>query len=117
MIDGHAIEAVGVSKRFGNREALCGVDLVSERGQLHGLLGPNGAGKTTLMRILLGLVQRDAGTVKLLGRNLDTMAEPLPAGVAGLIETPAFYPYLSGRRNPRSCPSRWRRQKRQPEQS
>jgi ABC-2 type transport system ATP-binding protein len=99
MIERPALEALGVSKRYGNRDALCGVDLVSQHGQLHGLLGPNGAGKTTLMRILLGLVRRDAGTVKLLGRNLDSPAGPIPDAVAGLIDTPAFYPYLSGRRN------------------
>jgi ABC-2 type transport system ATP-binding protein len=94
-----ALEAVGVSKRYGNREALCGVDLVTQPGRLHGLLGPNGAGKTTLMRVLLGLVRRDAGTVRLLGCGLDSTAGRLPGGVAGLVETPTFYPYLSGRGN------------------
>jgi ABC-2 type transport system ATP-binding protein len=94
-----ALEAVGVSKRYGNCEALCGVDLVAWPGRLHGLLGPNGAGKTTLMRVLLGLVRRDAGTVRLLDCGLDSTAGPIPDGVAGFVETPAFYPYLSGRRN------------------
>src|SRR6185503_13313298 len=70
-----------------------------EPGRLHGLLGPNGAGKTTLMRVLLGLVRRDAGTVQLLGCGLDSTAGPVPDGVAGFVETPAFYPYLSGREN------------------
>jgi ABC-2 type transport system ATP-binding protein len=50
------------------------------------------------MRVLLGLVQHDAGTVYLLGRGLNP-AGPVPDGVAGFAETPAFYPYLSGRRN------------------
>jgi ABC-2 type transport system ATP-binding protein len=94
-----ALEAVGVSKRYGNREALCRVDLIAQPGRLHALLGPNGAGKTTLMRVLLGLVRRDAGTVRLLGCGVDSMAGPIPDGVAGLVETPAFYPYLSGRGN------------------
>src|SRR6185295_17565621 len=94
-----ALEAIGVSKRYGDRDALCGVDLMARPGELHGLLGPNGAGKTTLMRILLGLVRRDAGTVHLLGCSLDSTAGPVPDKVAGLVETPAFYPYLSGRRN------------------
>jgi len=88
-----------VSKRYGDRDALCGVDLVAEPGRLYGLLGPNGAGKTTLMRVLLGLVRRDAGTVQLLGCGLDSTAGPVPDGVAGFVETPAFYPYLSGREN------------------
>src|SRR6185295_5722830 len=94
-----ALEAVGVSKSFGMRAALSGVDLVACRGQLHGLLGPNGAGKTTLMRVLLGLVRRDAGTVRLLGRELGPVFQSIPAGVAAMVDTPAFYPYLSGRKN------------------
>jgi len=99
MLDQPALEAAGVSKRYGNREALRGVDLIAHPGQLHGLLGPNGAGKTTLMRVLLGLVRRDAGTVRLLGRDLEAAPGSVADGVAGLVEGPAFYPYLSGRKN------------------
>ena len=99
MVERLALEAIGVSKRYGDRDALCGVDLLAQPGRLHGLLGPNGAGKTTLMRVLLGLVRRDAGTVNLLGCSLDSIAGPVPDGVAGFVETPAFYPYLSGRGN------------------
>jgi len=51
------------------------------------------------MRILLGLIRRDAGTVELLGRDLDSTGALVPEGVSGFVETPAFYPYLSGRRN------------------
>jgi len=94
-----ALEAYSVSKRFGHRHALSAVDLVVKPGQLHGVLGPNGAGKTTLLRILLGLVRRDVGTVRLLGCDQGPTAGPLPDGVAGFVETPAFYPYLSGRGN------------------
>ena len=94
-----ALEAFGVSKRYGVREALRDVDLVAPAAGLHGLVGPNGAGKTTLMRVLLGLVRRDHGSVHLLGRDLDSTRGMLPDGVAGFVDTPAFYPYLSGRRN------------------
>jgi ABC-2 type transport system ATP-binding protein len=94
-----ALEARSVSKRYDSRTVLECVDLIVERGQLHGLLGPNGAGKTTLMRVLLGLVRRDAGDVSLLGTTLDFQPHPLAEGVAGFVETPAFYPYLSGRKN------------------
>ena len=93
------LEAIGVSKRYGQHEALSRVNLVAEPGQLHGLLGPNGAGKTTLMRVLLGLVRRDAGTVRIFGREIDESGGVLPDGVAGSIESPAFYPYLSGWKN------------------
>ena len=92
-----AVEAIGVSKSYATRKAICDVDLIAHRGDIHGLLGPNGAGKTTLMRVLLGLVRRDTGTVQLLGR--DATAGAIPDGVAGLIDVPAFYPYMSARRN------------------
>ena len=91
-----ALEALGVSKRYGDRDALDRVDLTVRSGVLCGLLGPNGAGKTTLMRVLLGLVHRNAGAVHLLGHDLDACDGRLPEGVAGFVETPAFYPYLSG---------------------
>ncbi|MEO8521850.1 MAG: ABC transporter ATP-binding protein [Acidobacteriota bacterium] len=93
-----ALEALGVSRRYGERLALHRVDLVVQGGQLHGLLGPNGAGKTTLLRILLGLVRSDAGTVRLLDRPLQP-GHGLPDGIAGFVETSGFYPYLSGRDN------------------
>ncbi len=99
VMDETALEARGVSKRYGNRDAIREVDLVVECGTLHGLLGPNGAGKTTLLRILLGLVRRDCGSVRLLGRPVDTTSTSIPDGVAGFVDTPTFYPYLSGRRN------------------
>jgi len=93
-----ALEAYGVSKSFGDRVALCDVDLVAKRGEVHGLLGPNGAGKTTLMRVLLGLVRLDRGRVYLLGRRLEP-AGRVPDHVAGTVDAPAFYPFLSGRQN------------------
>ena len=56
-------------KRYGRQEALAGVDLEVEAGQLVGLLGPNGAGKSTLTKIACGLVRPSAGTVEVLGRR------------------------------------------------
>ena len=94
-----ALEMRGVSKRYGSRDVLRDVELLVEPGQLHGLLGPNGAGKTTLMRIALGLVRHDGGEVHRLGRELTSTTAAVPDGVAGFVESPAFYPYLSGRRN------------------
>lgn len=99
MAEPLALEAVGLSKRYGARHAVQSVDLVVRAGEIHGLLGPNGAGKTTLLRMLLGLVRPDAGAVRLLGQEAGTPARPLPGGVAGFVDTPRFYPYLSGRRN------------------
>jgi len=62
-----AIEARGLVKRFGRTTALARIDLTVRAGEVHGFLGPNGAGKTTTVRILLGLLRADAGSVSLLG--------------------------------------------------
>src|SRR5215472_11034522 len=69
-----AIEVTGVVKSFGAVPALRGVDLTVRPGTLAALLGPNGAGKTTLVRILATLLRQDAGTVRVLGR--DVLAHP-----------------------------------------
>lgn len=94
-----ALETLGLSKSYGDRHAVSEVDLLVQPGEVHGLLGPNGAGKTTLLRMLLGLVEPGAGSVRLLGRSAGTAAGPARGGVAGFVDTPRFYPYLSGRRN------------------
>jgi ABC-2 type transport system ATP-binding protein len=94
-----AVEVHGVTKWFGETTALDKVDLTVSPGDVHGLLGPNGAGKTTLLSAMFGLVLPDEGTLRLFGR---TRSEAGPAwldGVGGFVETPRFYPYLSGRRN------------------
>jgi ABC-2 type transport system ATP-binding protein len=94
-----ALDAVGISKRYDDRDTLFDVHMAAPAGQLHGLLGPNGAGKTTLLRIVLGLARRDGGTVHLLGHDLARTGGSIPDGVAGFVDAPAFYPYLSGRQN------------------
>jgi len=93
------IEARGLVKRYGEITAVDHVDLTVEAGDVYGYLGPNGAGKTTSLRMLLGLIRPDEGVARLFGR--DPLVEGARAldGVAGFVEAPRFYPYLSGRRN------------------
>jgi len=91
--------ASGLTKRFETTCAVDGVDLVVDEGEVRGLLGPNGAGKTTLLRMLLGLVRPDAGTIELFGRTPHGSDRLILDGVAGFVEDPSFYPYLSGRAN------------------
>ena len=93
------IQARSLVKRYGRITAVDHVDLTVSRGDVYGYLGPNGAGKTTSMRMLLGLIRPDEGAVTLFGR--DPLIDGVRAleGVAGFVEAPRFYPYLSGRRN------------------
>ena len=99
MSDALPVEARGLVKRYGEIVAVDDVDLTVERGDVFGYLGPNGAGKTTSLRMLLGLIRPTAGRVELFGRDpLRDGARALD-GVAGFVEGPRFYPYLSGRRN------------------
>src|SRR4051794_13777937 len=65
-----AIEAEGLTKRFGDTQALAGIDLAARRGTVLGVLGPNGAGKTTAVRILATLLKPDAGTARVAGFDL-----------------------------------------------
>jgi ABC-2 type transport system ATP-binding protein len=98
-VDGLALATRGLVKRFGQRTALAGLDLSVPNGVVYGFLGPNGAGKTTTMRILTGLIGADGGTVTLLGTPYTHGHRRLLFDVGALIESPAFYPYLSGRGN------------------
>jgi ABC-2 type transport system ATP-binding protein len=94
-----AVAARGVSKWFGPATALDAVDFTVRPGDVHGLLGPNGAGKTTLLALLFGLILPDEGTLRLFGRTRAEAGAGWLDGVGGFVETPRFYPYLSGRRN------------------
>ncbi len=96
---GLVVEARGLTKWFGETTALDEVDFTVSPGVVHGLLGPNGAGKTTLLSALFGLVLPDEGTLRLFGQTRAEAAAGWLAGVGGFVETPRFYPYLSGRRN------------------
>jgi ABC-2 type transport system ATP-binding protein len=93
------VVARGLVKRYGAIVAVDHVDLNVEPGDVYGLLGPNGAGKTTTLRMMLGLIRPTEGHVELFGR--DPLVEGARAldGVAGFVESPRFYPYLSGRKN------------------
>ncbi|MGB7449210.1 MAG: alpha/beta fold hydrolase, partial [Ornithinimicrobium sp.] len=89
----------GLSKAYpdGHR-AVSDVSWRAERGQVVGLLGPNGAGKTTTLRMVMGLIAQDAGTVHVLGQQVSA-GEPVLQRVGALVEGPGFLPHLSGRDN------------------
>ncbi len=97
-----ALATEGLRKRYGARVALDGLDLRVPGGVVYGFLGPNGAGKTTTMRILTGLIHADGGRVEVLGRPFGRADRRRLFEVGSLIETPSFYPFLSGRENLRA---------------
>ena len=101
--DAPPLLVAGLAKRFpdGHR-AVDGIEFGAQRGQVVGLLGPNGAGKTTTIRLILGLLHADAGTVRVLGRPVWPGA-PVLARVGALVEGPGFLPHLSGRQNLLAC--------------
>ena len=88
-----------LEKRYGDVRALGGIDLEIERGAIYGFLGPNGAGKTTAIRIIAGLIRPTAGSVALQGMELTADRVRASTGLRTLVEVPAFYAALSGRRN------------------
>jgi ABC-2 type transport system ATP-binding protein len=93
------VRARGLVKRYKEVLAVDHIDLNVRAGDVYGFLGPNGAGKTTTLRMALGLIMPSEGTVELFGR--DPLREGARAleGVAGFVEAPRFYPYLSARKN------------------
>ena len=93
------IRTTSLTKRFGRILAVDAVDLDVREGDIYGFLGANGSGKTTTVRMLLGLVLPTAGEVTLLGRPMPSSAGEVLPQVGALVEGPAAYPQLSGRRN------------------
>ncbi len=90
------IEIHGLVKNFGPVRALDGLDLTVREGEVHGFLGPNGAGKSTTLRILLGLMKADGGTVRLLGGDPWTDAVALHREIAYVPGDVTLWPSLTG---------------------
>jgi ABC-2 type transport system ATP-binding protein len=91
-----AIHATNLVKTFGSTRALDGLDLTVERGQVHGFLGPNGAGKTTAIRVMLGLLRHDTGSISVLGRDPWHDAVELHRHLAYVPGDVHLWPNLSG---------------------
>jgi ABC-2 type transport system ATP-binding protein len=94
-----AIETHGLTKRFGERTALDGIDLRVPRGCAFGFLGPNGAGKTTIIRTLLGLTRASSGTMEVLSHSVPLEQARALERVGAIVEEPRFHMHLTGREN------------------
>jgi ABC-2 type transport system ATP-binding protein len=95
----YVVETRGLTKQFGSRVAVDGVDLRIPAGSAFGYLGPNGAGKTTLIRMLLGLTSISSGEASILGHEMPHERGQALARVGAIVEEPRFHPYLTGREN------------------
>jgi ABC-2 type transport system ATP-binding protein len=91
-----ALQATSLSKSFGQNKAVAGIDLAMRKGEILGLLGPNGSGKSTTMKMILGILKPDSGTI-IVG-NIDAVKDPI--GVKRIVgyvpELPQTYEFLTG---------------------
>ncbi|ASJ91936.1 ABC transporter ATP-binding protein [Porphyrobacter sp. CACIAM 03H1] len=94
-----AIEARQLTKHLGDTVIVNMLDLSVPEGSVYGFLGPNGAGKTTTMRLLLGLLRPDSGSVRLLGHDLARERRRALSAVGAFIESASLYEHLSAREN------------------
>lgn len=88
-----------VSKQYGKKTVLDEVSFSIDEGEIVGLVGPNGAGKTTLMKIVTGLTPQFDGNVYFLGENINQLKKPSTKRIGCVIESPGFYPNLTGYEN------------------
>ena len=95
----YIIETRGLTKKYGEQTSVSKLSLHVRKGRIYGLLGRNGAGKTTTMRMLLGLTEPTSGDVKIFGKPLRGNEKKILPRIGSLIESPGFYPNLTGTEN------------------
>ena len=93
------IETKQLTKIYGKQKAVNCVDLHVRKGRVYGLLGRNGAGKTTVMKMILGLTSITSGEVAVFGQNINGREKRVYPRIGAIIETPGFYPNLTGTEN------------------
>jgi ABC-2 type transport system ATP-binding protein len=94
------IETIGLTHRFSNSElALDNIDIRVEEGSIYGFLGPNGAGKTTTLKLILGLLRKQQGEIRIFGHELGANRLRILSKIGSLIESPSLYGHLTAREN------------------
>ena len=99
MDTNYIIETKNLTKQYGSQKSVADLNIHVKRGRIYGLLGRNGAGKTTTMKMLLGLTKPTSGEVKIWGKPLQGNEKKLLPRIGSLIESPGFYPNLTGTEN------------------
>ena len=95
----YIIETHNLTKKYGEQVSVSQVDIHVKRGRIYGLLGRNGAGKTTTMRMLLGLTAPTSGMIRIFGKNIRGNEKEILPRTGSMIESPGFYPNLTGTEN------------------
>lgn len=95
----YIIETENLTKQYGTQKSVADLNIHVQKGKIYGLLGRNGAGKTTTMKMLLGLTKPTSGKVKIWGNPLYGNEKKLLPRIGSLIESPGFYPNLTGSEN------------------
>ncbi|SFG92744.1 bacitracin transport system ATP-binding protein [Desulfotomaculum arcticum] len=93
------IETRNLTKQYGEQKSVADLNIHVRQGRIYGLLGRNGAGKTTTMKMLLNLTRPTSGEIKVFGENIRTHEKQILPRVGSLIESPGFYPNLTGTEN------------------
>ena len=94
------IETHDLCKQYGNALRVAHLDLDVPEGSVYGFLGPNGAGKSTTLKMILGLVRPTAGSIRVLGKSMDSKNRlAVLRQVGSLIESPSYYGHLTGEEN------------------
>lgn len=90
------LELENVNKTFGRRKIIDNISLSVKEGEVYGFLGPNGSGKTTTIKMILNLINRDSGIIKVNGYDTKKQFEQAMECIGGIVENPDMYKYMSG---------------------
>ncbi|MBT2656106.1 ABC transporter ATP-binding protein [Bacillus sp. ISL-18] len=95
----NTLEVQSLTKLIGKKKIVDDVSFSLKKGEIFGLLGPNGAGKTTIIRMIVSLIKRTNGEVRVNGFNLDGQFKKTMSEIGAIVENPEFYKYMSGYKN------------------
>lgn len=95
----YVLEVKDLHKALGDREVIKGINFSIGEGEIFGFLGPNGAGKTTTIKMLVGLIKPDSGSIHIMGKNIEKDKIAALKNVGAVVESPELYTYLTGRQN------------------
>ncbi|MBO0440176.1 ABC transporter ATP-binding protein [Candidatus Enterococcus ikei] len=99
MENKQVLEVKNISKRVGKKTIIKDASFIVKSGKVTGLLGPNGAGKTTIIRMLVGLMSHDEGSIQINGQSLSTNFKEAMTHVGAIVENPELYNYMTGMEN------------------